>query len=555
MARTTMEIYAPLAGRLGIHRIKSELEDGAMRYLLPEVYREISEQVNARKIDREALVQKSVEFLRNLLAEHGLKATVCGRSKHLWSIYQKMRTQNLSFEEIYDLNALRVICETRQECYEILGIIHSVWKPIPDHFSDYIALPKENMYQSIHTKVIGLGGQIAEIQVRTHEMHRVAEEGIAAHWRYKEGRRVSGDDRKLLWLRQMVDWLQDANDPDALLHDLKNASFDETVFCFTPRGDVIELRRGATVLDFAYHIHTDLGHRCTGAKVNHKFVPLRTTLKMGDRVEIISSKLPHPSSDWLNIVTTPRARSKIRHWLKDRDFEANVDLGRDKISKALAMAGVRVSQQELNDVLDMHLPNFHVRSVEDLYAEVGFGSISASAVVTPFLPIRPEQPHPRTLAKTETATVLVDGVPGSVTRFALCCKPEAGDPIIGFVTRGRGISIHHTNCSHLQRWIAQAPEQVDRMVRVAWSSEQSHYKKVGLRVSSQDRTGMLRDLSEAISSMNINILSASSRSNMRNHTAIIRFTVLCDSAELNSLMNRLREVPNVVSVTRDTKTR
>ncbi|NQU43900.1 bifunctional (p)ppGpp synthetase/guanosine-3',5'-bis(diphosphate) 3'-pyrophosphohydrolase, partial [bacterium] len=312
IARSTMEIYAPLAHRLGIYRIKSTLEDLAMRYLYPAAYRRMREQIAAKKADREMHIEESIEFLQEHLREQDIEAKVTGRSKHFWSIYQKMRNQKLSLEEIYDLNALRVICNTRTECYEIVGVIHSVWKPVPEHFSDYIAMPKANMYQSIHTKVIGLKGHLTEIQVRTWDMHRVAEEGIAAHWRYKEGRKSATDfEKRLTWVRQMVDWVTDANDPDSLLSDLKEDVFGDKVYCFTPKGDVLEIARGSTILDFAYRIHTDLGHRCAGGKINHKFVPLRTELKMGDLVEILSSKTPHPSPNWLKIVTTPRARSKI----------------------------------------------------------------------------------------------------------------------------------------------------------------------------------------------------------------------------------------------------
>ncbi|MBN1865974.1 bifunctional (p)ppGpp synthetase/guanosine-3',5'-bis(diphosphate) 3'-pyrophosphohydrolase [Candidatus Sumerlaeota bacterium] len=561
IARSTMEIYAPLASRLGVYRLKSELEDGAMRYLYPAAYRELSRKIAQRRGDRERHIEKSILFLKNLLAEHGLQAEVTGRSKHFWSVFQKMRKQNLTFEEIYDLNALRVICNTRQECYEAVGLIHSVWRPVPEHFSDYIAMPKPNLYQSIHTKVVGLDGQLSEIQVRTRDMHRVAEEGVAAHWRYKEADvRVSQEfDSQLLWLRQMVDWLQDTNDPDELIHDLKRDSFSGTVFCFTPRGDVVELAQGATVLDFAYHIHTELGHKCTGGKVNQKFVPMRAKLKTGDLVEIVAAKTQHPSMDWLQIVTSPRARNKIRHWLKQRDYVKNVQLGRETIAKALSAAGVHVTHQELSDVLGLHLIDFHVKTVDDLYAEVGFGAVPTTMVVARFLPVAPEaKPPPRAPGKVprKPTEVLVDGMPGYLTRFAQCCKPNPGDPISGFVTRGRGVSVHHSECSHLARWIAQSTENRRRLVRVSWAGDAPEHNRVSVRISFVDRAGILRDLAETISAMNIMIVASNSRSNMRSHRAFARFTVLIKSSEdLNALMNRLREVPDVQSVTRDSKTR
>ena len=563
VARTTMEVYAPLAHRLGIYRIKSELEDHAMRYLYPEAYHDLRERIAAKRDDRERQIQESIEFLRAKLEEHGIKAEVTGRPKHFWSIYQKMRNQGLSFEEIYDLNALRVICGTRTECYGILGVIHSIWKPVPEHFSDYVALPKANMYQSIHTKVIGLNSQLTEIQVRTWDMHQVAEEGIAAHWQYKEGRKESPDfGKKLVWVRQMVDWLTDSNDPNELLHDLKREVFDDKVFCFTPRGDVIEVTKGATVLDFAYRIHTDLGHRCVGGKVNQKFVPLRTELKMGDMVEILTSKTPHPSPDWLKILTTPRARVKVRHWLKQRDYQRNLTAGRDMLLKALLKAGLHPSTQEIHEILERKLSEFHVRSVEDLFSEIGFGSIPPSMVVARFHPASSEREprsgvrRPSKKRKAVESPVLVDGMPNALTRFAQCCKPQPGEGITGLVTRGRGVSIHRSECPYLSRWLAESQVSMNRLVPVSWSSDGAGHKQLGIRVTCWDRTGVLRDVSDAIAGMNIMIVASYSRSNPRNGQGILRFTVLVkDEDELNKLMNRLREITDVVSVTRDSKFR
>lgn len=558
IARSTIEIYAPLAGRLGIYRIKSDLEDGAMRYLYPDAYRKLSEAIAQKRRDRERHIDNSIRYLEGALAEHGIQAQISGRSKHFWSIYNKMRTQNLSFEEIYDLNAMRVICRTHKECYEILGIIHSAWKPVPEHFSDYIALPKANMYQSIHTKVIGLEGQLTEIQIRTEEMHRVAEQGIAAHLSYKEGKKFSSiaQDR-LAWLRQMVGWIQDANDPGELLNDLKREAFEAKVFCFTPRGDVIEMGRGATILDFAYRIHTDLGHRCTGGKINSRFVPLRTQLKMGDIVEIATSKTPHPSADWLKIVTTARARAKIRHALKQRDYDKNVLLGHDLVAKALSKAGIHVTQQELRDVLELHLKRLHARTVEDIYAEVGFGAIPTTIVVARFLPTPAEQPSRRRVApkKKSDSVVLVDGMPGSLTRFAQCCRPHPSDPISGFVTRGRGVSVHHRDCPHLSSLMARAPDHMSRFVPVSWSvSAETQFRKAAVRITAEDRTGILAELTKTISSMGIVIVASSSRSNPRNHRMSVRFSFMIRTRlEFDSMVEKLREIPDVISVTRDTR--
>ena len=573
IARTTMEIYAPLAGRLGIYRIKSALEDAAMWRLYPEEYEDLNRRTAEKRPDRERHIANSVAFLKEELARHDIQAEVRGRSKHFWSIFQKMRNQGLSFEEIYDLNALRVICETRNECYEILGIIHSIWKPVPEQFADYIAMPKPNMYQSIHTKVIGLDGQLAEIQVRTREMHRIAEEGIAAHWRYKEGGKTSADtEGRLLWLRQMVDWLQDANDPSEIVRELRRDAFDEKIFCFTPRGDVIEMSRGATVLDFAYRIHTDLGQRCTGGKVNRRFVPLRARLRMGDLVEIQTSKTPHPSPDWLRIVITARARSKIRHQLKQINREENVQLGRDMLMRALSAVGVQTSAPSLGEALEPHLAGFNVGSSQDLYAEVGFGAIPTSAVVARFLP-PPGVQHPRrrttaaALSAKKGSAILVDGMPGALTRFARCCNAQPGDPIVGFVTLGRGVSVHHQDCPQLARRVRTdpvdgfQPSRENRIVPVDWSEEGRQPWRVGLRIKCKDRKGILRDVTEAIASMNLMIVASHSRSNVRSSSAIARFAVLIDgqgagapAGVLNALMNRLRDIPGVESVTRDSKT-
>ena len=566
IARSTMDIYAPLAHRLGIYRVKSELEDLSMRYLYPEAYYDLRKQIAAKKTDREKHIEESIAFLQSRLKESNIEATVTGRPKHFWSIFQKMRNQKLSFDEIYDLNALRVICNTRSECYEILGIIHSIWKPVPEHFSDYIALPKENYYQSIHTKVIGLNAKLTEVQIRTWEMHRVAEEGIAAHWKYKEGRKSDAEfEKKLVWVRQMLD-LADLGGAGELLHDLKQDIFDDKVFCFTPGGDVVEMQRGSNVLDFAYRIHTDLGHRCIGAKIKNQFVPLRTELKMGDVVEIVTSKTPHPSADWLKITTTPRARAKIKHWLKQRDYGGNVQLGRDMLLKGLTRAGLHKSTTEINTILEKALPNFHVKSAEDLFSEIGFGGIPVGLVVARFLPPPVARPIPAKSAPSASSdaasgktsdlpAVLVDGLPGTLTRFAQCCRPQPGDPISGVVTRGRGISIHNSQCSYLSRWLTQSPGFIARMVPVSWASDTaSAMKEVGVRITAQDRTGILRDVTDAISSLNIMIVASTSRSDRRHSQAILRFRVLLqNNGQLSALLNRLAEIPDIVQAIRDDK--
>ncbi len=558
ISRTTLDIYAPLAGRLGMYIIKSNLEDLAMRYIYPREYNEMRKNIAAKKTDREKHIQKSIAYLSKEIKKQNLEAEVSGRSKHFWSIFQKMRTQNLTFEEIYDLNALRVICKTRSDCYQILGIIHSIWKPVPEHFADFIAMAKPNMYQSIHTKVMGLDGQMTEVQLRTEEMHRVAEQGIAAHWIYKGDKAMGGVEKQLVWLRQMVEWVQDADDPSELLQELKSDTLQQKVFCFTPKGDVIEMALGATVLDFAYRIHTELGHRCTGAKINQKFVPLRTKLRMGDLVELVTTKTPHPSPDWLRIAQTSRTRAKIRHALKARDYQTHVDTGREMILKALVKAGIRVSPSELKDVIDLHLQHLHAKTVNDVLADVGFGTLPSSMVVGRFLPTQDQVRRPRKKSRKseDPNEVLIDGQSGGLTRFAQCCNPQPGDPIAGFVTRGRGVSIHQSSCPHLLHWTMQSHEQRSRLISVSWATEDIKTQSVGLRVTFDDRMGILSELTRVIAALNIGITQSHSKSNIRSHRATARFTITVqDDMELNHVMQKLRDVSGVDTVTRDSKYR
>lgn len=560
ISRSTLEIYAPLAHRLGIYRIKSELEDLSMRYIYPDAYRDLRERIQGKKRDREKHIQESILFLKKELEKNGIEAEVTGRSKHFWSIYNKMRNQNLSFEEIYDLNALRVICNSRNTCYEILGVIHSIWKPVPEQFSDYIALPKSNMYQSIHTKVFGLSGQLCEIQVRTWEMHRTAEMGIAAHYLYKEGgKNVSKTEERLAWLRQTVEWLTDTNEPSELLLDLKQDVFNDTVFIFTPKGDVIEMNRGATILDFAYRIHTDLGHRCVGGTINGRFAPLRTELNMGDVVEIRTSKTPHPSADWLKIATSSRGRAKIRHALKEKDYDKNVTLGKEMLQKHLSERNLKFSQSELHEKLKQTLDIYHVRTLEDLFSEIGFGTVLATSVVSRLAPEQKppkKKRHKKGRKLSSSQMVLVDGMPGSMTRFGQCCQPQPGDDITGYVTLGRGISIHQVECSYLRRLLAQSPEKASRIVPVEWNEEAAAAVRVGIQVVGLDRQGILRDVSAAIASQNIMILESSGRSNRLHSQAVLRFQlIMANRSQLQSLIYRLKEIPGVQTVQESSRPR
>lgn len=564
ISQDTVEVFAPLASRLGMARIKSDLEDLSMRWLQPEAYEYIAAKVARGRAHREKLVERFVTFLQDLLQESQIPvAEISGRPKHFHSIWMKMKRQGLSFDEVFDLLAIRIITETVSDCYDCIGVIHGEWKPLPGRFKDYIAVPKENMYQSLHTTVVGIGGEIVEIQIRTRDMHRVSEMGVAAHWKYKEGHgREHELDDKLVWLRQMVDWIQDVRDPSEFLDALRGDVFADTVFCFTPQGDVIELPQGSTVIDFAFAIHSQVGNTCVGARVNKKMAPLRTELHSGDLVEIITAKNGHPTRDWLEFAKTNRARNKIRHHLRTENQEANVAAGREAILRALRGRHVSLSGDEIAERLAPHLTSLRVRSVEEIFAEVGFGSMHLNTVVNRILESEPREERtaerrrrPRTAPPSKPTAdgvtvngVMVAGVGNAMVRFGSCCVPMPGDAITGFVTRGRGVTIHKTSCPSLLRMKAN-PQNAGRIIDVAWDSSAQPAQTVEIRAVARDRTGLLADVSNAITARGIFIESSSSRSN-RDATATLRFTLLVRSAnQLNAVMEQLRRVKGVVELT------
>lgn len=561
VARDTMDVYAPLANRLGMTRIKSELEDGSMYFLYPREYKEIAHKVALKRAEREALVQKSIEVLNAELDELKINADIKGRSKHLWSIYQKMLTQDIPFDQVHDLIGLRVICEDVPTCYEILGIVHKLWRPIPGRFKDYIAMPKENMYQSLHTSVVGLGGHRIEIQVRTNEMNRFAEEGIAAHWKYKEGLRGNLDlEEKLAWLRKLTDWLNDVRDPGEFMDALQKDVFSDTVFCFTPRGDVIELPAGATPLDFAYAIHTNVGESCTGAKVNHRIVPLRYTLHNGDFVEILTSKNGHPSPDWLDIVKTSRARTKIKHWLRTKNYAENVEKGRDLLARALRARGIPLDWNVISDKAGPALRSYKVQSFDELLGEIGFGGLLAINVVQRLFPdssaggedgdgsTKPRKGS-RDSRRQKNQGVIVEDLPSTVVRFGLCCSPVPGDPIVGFVTYGRGVTIHHRACQMLAH-VLGTNGQGARLLNAEWDNEHPPLRRVTMRVECQDRRGLLADISSILTSNNIFIHESKTKS--KADTAVLKFVIEVRNVhQLNNLFTQLRQVKGVTSIGRD----
>lgn len=568
IARDTMDVYAPLANRLGMTRIKSEMEDGSMYYLFPKEYKEIAHKVALKRAERESLVQKSIQILQTELTDHEVHAEITGRSKHLWSIYQKIQKQNLSFDEIHDLIGLRVICEDVSACYEILGTIHKLWRPIPGRFKDYIAMPKENMYQSLHTTVVGLGGHRIEIQVRTGEMHRFAEEGIAAHWKYKEGKKGRLDlEDKLSWLRKLTDWLNDVRDPSEFMDALQKDVFSDTVFCFTPRGDVFELPAGATPLDFAYAIHTNVGDSCVGSKVNQRMVPLRYTLQNGDFVEILTSKSGHPSPDWLDIVKTSRARTKIRHYLRTKNFSENVVKGRDMLAKALRSRNIPLDWAAIEQKISPSFKTFKVQTFEELLGELGFGGLLTHSIVSRVFPEQSASQEEQVntagssdkskakktvkTRKRKTQGVVVEGLPSTNIRFAGCCTPVLGDPIVGYVTYGRGVTIHNRDCQTLA--ISMNNEQnAGRLLSSEWDSEHPPVRKISIRVECQDRSGLLTDIAGVMTSNSIFIHESKTKS--KGNIATLKFTIEVKNVQqLNYLFAQLREIKGVLNVNRDTK--
>jgi GTP pyrophosphokinase len=555
IAKQTMEIYAPLAHRLGIWQIKSELEDLAFRYLEPDHYGELTEQLAQRRQVRERSIEKAMGILRDELDKAGIKAEISGRAKHLWSIAQKMRRKVVSINEVYDLLAIRVIVDDVPACYGALGVVHSLWPPIPGQFDDYIAVPKPNLYQSLHTAVMGPDGQPLEIQVRTQEMHQFAEYGIAAHWRYKEGGKGKADPKyesKLAWIRQLMEWQHDVSDATEFVESLKVDVFHDQVFVFTPKGEVKELPAGSTPIDFAYRIHSDVGHRCIGAKVNGRIVPLDHKLRSGDIVEIITSKAARgPSRDWLTIVRTPGAREKIRQWFKRQQREENIAHGKELLDKELK----RIAQRSLADIdaadLERATEELNMHDLDSLYASLGYGALSAPQVVTRLgilddteLAI-PQQAAPAP-PPTAKGGVRVKGMGDLLVRFGVCCDPVPGDPIVGYITRGRGVTVHRADCTNVRN-IAER----ERVVEVEWERTGPRTYPVAVRIVGWDRTGLLRDIASVISEDQVQLVSLAANANP-DKTATVNAVMHVNSVEqLSRVLARLEGIRDVFSVSRD----
>ncbi|MBM4433714.1 MAG: bifunctional (p)ppGpp synthetase/guanosine-3',5'-bis(diphosphate) 3'-pyrophosphohydrolase [Chloroflexi bacterium] len=555
IAKQTMEIYAPLAHRLGIWQIKSELEDLAFRHIEPQHYRELTEQLAQRRQVRERSVEQAVKTLSRELERAAIKHEISGRAKHLWSIAQKMRRKGVSINEVYDLLAVRVVLEDVPACYGALGVVHTLWPPIPGQFDDYIAVPKPNLYQSLHTAVMGPDGQPLEIQVRTHEMHQLAEYGIAAHWRYKEGGRPKTDPKyesKLAWIRQLMEWQHDVSDATEFVESLKVDFFHDQVFVFTPKGEVRELPAGSTPIDFAYRIHTDIGHRCIGAKVNGRIVPLDHKLHSGDIVEIITSKAARgPSRDWLGLVVTPGAREKIRQWFKRQQREENVAHGREALDRELR----RIAQRSLADIdaaeLQRVSEQLNMHGIDSMYAALGYGELSAAQIVTRLrilddtLLAIPHQAPPPPPATTKGG-IRVKGMGDLLVRFGVCCDPVPGDPIVGYITRGRGVTVHRADCANVRNMAER-----ERIVEVEWERAGPRTYPVAVRIVGWDRTGLLRDIASVISEDQVQLVSLAANANA-DKTATVNAVLQVTSVEqLSRVLARVEGVRDVFSVSRD----
>ncbi len=552
IARQTMEIYAPLAERLGIWQMKWELEDLAFKALEPERFRELAKLLDTRRKGREGFIESAIAELYPALQAAGIEAEMEGRPKHIYSIYKKMQRKGAGFEEIYDVYAIRCLVEEVKDCYAALGVVHSIWRPIPGQFDDYIAVPKNNLYQSLHTAVIASEGKPLEIQIRTHAMHQVSEVGIAAHWRYKEGSRSDREyDAKLAWLRQLMDWQREVSDATEFVEGIKLDIFQDQVFVFTPRGDVKDLPAGSTPLDFAYRIHTDVGHRCIGAKVNNRLVPLDYRLKNGDIVEIVTTKGEHgPSRDWLNVVRTSHAREKIRAWFKRQERDDNIVHGRESLERELRRLARKSIGSVGNDKVAEVGKQYNFDSLDDFYAAIGYGAVGATQVVMRLGVVDDAELALPTVAPQNvperTGGVRVKGVGDLLVRFAKCCHPIPGDPIQGFITRGKGVTVHLRSCPTVMN-----EREVSRLIEVEWEAAPTQTYPIAIRVEAFDRTGLLSDITQVVAEAKVNIVAASVNV-MQDHMAVVIATLQVASvSQLARVMGRIEQLKDVISVQRD----
>ena len=571
ISRETMEVYAPLAHRLGIYTIKWELEDLAFRYMEPEIYYNLVEQVKVKRREREAMIHEAMAEIKQHLDEQRIECEIQGRPKNFYSIYKKMQRDHKELSEIYDLLAIRVLVNSVADCYGTLGVVHSLWRPIPGRVKDYIAVPKSNMYQSLHTTVVYHNGQPLEIQIRTFEMHRISEYGIAAHWRYKESggksNMPSGGDKdfeaKLSWLRQLLEWHKDMSDSRDFVNTVKMDVFSDEVFVFTPRGDVIDLPVGSVPIDFAYRIHTDVGNRCVGAKVNGRIVPLDYKLSNGDIVEVITSKqATGPSRDWMNIVGSSDTRNKIRSWFKKERREENIVKGREMLEKETKRLGYDIKVLLKADKLKTVATAVRLDGEESLYATIGYGGITLNNVMSRLVELYKKEQKlnttkdlsellaelkPRRSKAKNSHGILVKGEEGIMVKLARCCNPIPGDPVIGYITRGSGISVHRRDCPNV---LSNNPEEQSRLIEVSWDIATDAVYKVNIVISADNRPGMMSDIMQVTSEAKLNINALNCRTDRNKVASITMGLDISNLEQLDNIMNKIKRMKGVYSVER-----
>ncbi len=556
ISQETLDIYSPISHRLGLYKIKVQLDDLSLKYLKPDVYNRISRGIKQHRLLGEDYVNKVISELGKILKENNILGSISGRQKHIYSIYQKMKRQKLSLDQVYDLIAFRVIVNSIKDCYTTLGIIHSKWPPVPGRFKDYISMPKSNMYQSLHTTVIGPEGEHIEIQIRTEKMHYIAEYGIAAHWKYKDKNIINPkDEKRFSWLRQILDWERELKDPREFIQSLKIDLFEDEVYVFTPRRDVLALPQGATPVDFAYMIHSEVGDRCVGAKVNGKLVPLETKLKNGDIVEIVTNPNHKPSRDWLKFVKTAKAKAKIRHWIKTEERSSCISLAKEILEKESRKLGLNFQKELKKGALEKVAEEFSYKNVEDLLAAVGYAKLTPKQVLNKLIPqqnrtdgLKNKQERQNSNhTKQEVARkegVEIKGAKDLLVRYAKCCQPVKGDPIIGYISRGRGVVVHTTDCPNVKNLEPQ------RLVEVSWTGEENKTYTATIKIISKNQKGALAQIAGALSDEEINILSGHFHTRVDDTTEIF-FTIEIDSSEhLYATLEKLSKLNPVIEAIR-----
>ncbi len=559
-AQETLDIYIPLAHRLGINTVKWELEDLCLRYLDPISYYSIVEDINQKRSEREKVISEIIDTLTEEIGKLNIKSKITGRPKGIYSIYNKMKKQNSSIENIYDLIAVRVIVENINECYAVLGVVHNIWKPLIGRFKDYISMPKQNMYQSLHTTVIGLRGQIFEIQIRTFEMHQTAEYGIAAHWKYKEGKsKVSNFDQRLTWIRQLMEWGANTHDSMEFMDNFKGDLFSDEVYIFSPKGDLIDLPSGATPIDFAYRVHTDVGNKCVGAKVNGKIVPLNYKLQTGDIVEILtSSNSTGPSRDWLELVVSSQAKSKIKQYFKKERRDSNIELGREKLEKEVRKKGYDSSKILLEEWLQEASEKYNLHSIQDLYAGIGYGSINLANLIIKLeskyeqkaieernLSDIQDEIEEREQVNTTGDDITVDDVSNLDSKFAKCCNPVPGDKIVGYITKGHGITIHRSDCKNILNL-----ENKERLIEVKWDNPAGAKYSVKINVISLDTPGYLAEITKTISKEGFNLAGISAKPNKDQTFTISLIIKIEEASELENLFAKIKKIKGTLEIYR-----